>query len=152
MAHHPVLVARMADAQPGAAEIGADMGGDRAHAVIAGRPAARLHPEAPGGQVDLVVEQDQVGGLDLVELQRLADGAAGLVVEGLGFHDQHLDGAVSGLDLALANQALELRTLGAEAPAACDLIHGHEADIVPVARMTRARIALARENQHVAVP
>jgi len=43
--HHQVLVAGMAGAEPGAAEVLADVGGDRAHAIVARRAAAGLHPE-----------------------------------------------------------------------------------------------------------
>ncbi len=61
MAHHQVLVARMAGAEPGAAEVGPDVGGDRAHAIVARRAAAGLHPEAARREVDLVVEHHHVG-------------------------------------------------------------------------------------------
>ena len=68
--HHQVLVAGMADAEPDAAIVGADLRIDRAQAVMAAIAAADLHPRLARGEVDLVVEHGDVGGAELVEVSR----------------------------------------------------------------------------------
>ena len=57
--------------------VGADLGGDRADAVVARRSAAGLHPETAGGQVDLVVEDHDVG---RAEIMLAHDGADRLAI------------------------------------------------------------------------
>ena len=62
MADHPLLVAGMADADPDALELArAQAGVDAAQAVVAGDAAAQLDPHLAGGEVELVVEDDDVG-------------------------------------------------------------------------------------------
>ena len=62
MADHPVLVARVADADPHPLELArAQTGVGAAQAVVAGDAAAQLDPDLAGGEVDLVVEDDDVG-------------------------------------------------------------------------------------------
>ena len=80
----------------------ADRRVDRAEAVVAGRAAAGLDADLAGRQVDLVMDDDDVAGLDLVEAQRLADRPAGLVHEGLRLEEQDLLAAERALgDLGL---------------------------------------------------
>jgi len=116
----------------------------RADAVVAGRTAADLHPEPAGGQIDLVVEHHHLGRRQLEEGHGVAHRAAALVVEGLRLQGQHL---LAG-DRPLADEAGELRPLAIEAPFAGDGVHGHEAEIVPIAGIRAARIAEPREDQH----
>src|SRR5690606_31528196 len=136
----------MADAHTRAPEVGAQLADQRADAVLAGRPPALLHAETARGQIDLVVEDDHLRRLNLVEARRLGDGPAALVHEGLGLHQQHLDPALRRLDLALADHRLEFGPLGPERPAPCDLVGGHEADVVAVALVFRAWIAEAGDD------
>ncbi|MNE63427.1 hypothetical protein D3C80_1587770 [compost metagenome] len=124
------------------------MADQAADAVLTRGAAAGLHAEAAGGQVDLVVEDDDLAGFDLVEARRLADRAAALVHIGLRLHQQDLDRAVGAIDLALADDGLELGPLGTEAPAARDLVHGHEADVVAVLFVFGARIAQTGDDDH----
>ena len=66
-----VLVAGVADADADAAEFGAEMGVDRAQAVVAGGAAAVLHLDLERREVELVVEDGQRVEVELVEMQRL---------------------------------------------------------------------------------
>ena len=84
MTHHPVLMAGVADTHARSPEVRADLGGNGADAVIAGRPAAVLQPETAGREVNLVIEHDHIAGVSLDEVHRRADRVAGAVVEGLG--------------------------------------------------------------------
>ncbi len=68
---HERLVARMADAEPDPPVVVADMGGDRAQAVVPGDAAADLDPHLGGREVELVVEDGEGA-------QRPACGSAGL--------------------------------------------------------------------------
>ena len=139
--HHQMLLAGMPDAQPGPTEVGAKMADQRADAVLARRASARLHAEAPGRQIDFVMEDDHIGGRNLVKTRRLAHGAAAFVHIGLGLHQQGAHLALRRLDHALGDHRLELRPLGPEAPAARDGVGGHEADVVAVVPVLVARIA-----------
>src|SRR5271166_947537 len=138
------LVAGMADAEPYAAVVVADMGGDRAQAVVARVAAADLDPHLGGREVEFVVNDDQRARVELVEAQSLADAAAGFVHEGLR-REQH--------DPLRGDRAFrgEAGKAGAERPdAMCggDRFERHEADIVAVAPMALARIAESRDDEH----
>src|SRR5690606_25260891 len=111
-----------ADAHAAAAEIGPQLADQRAHPVLPGGTAALLHTEPPGREVDLVVEDDHLGGLHLVEARSLGHGPAALVHIGLRLHQQDLHAAARRLDLALADHRLELGALRSERPAAGDLV------------------------------
>ena len=86
---HHLLDAGMADADPHPAVVVADMRGDRAQPVVAGDAAAGLHPHLARRQFELVVEHDDVGQRQLVEMHRLGDRASGLVHEGAGQQQLH---------------------------------------------------------------
>ena len=77
------LVAGMADAEAHALVIVADMGGDRAQAVMAGVAAADLDPHLGGREIEFVVQHDEGLEVELEEPHRLADAAARVVHEGL---------------------------------------------------------------------
>ena len=64
------LVAGMADADPDPLIVGAEMGGDRAQAVVAGVAAAELDPHLAGGEVELVVDDDEGAEVELRIAQR----------------------------------------------------------------------------------
>src|SRR5690606_12578998 len=63
---------------------------------------------------------------------------------GLGLHQQDL----GPLDLAVGDDRLELGPRRAEPPAAGDLVHGHEADVVAVLFVFGARIAQPGDDDH----
>ena len=77
------LVPGMADAEPHAPVVVADMGGDRAQAVVAGIAASSLQLELGRRQVDLVVKDVDVSFVDLEVAMGLADGLAAVVHVGL---------------------------------------------------------------------
>src|SRR3546814_2476679 len=76
MPRHPVLVPRMADADPHAAEIVADMGDHAADAVMPRRAAAALHLDLHRRQVEFVVKGGDVLRRQLVEIHCRAHAAA----------------------------------------------------------------------------
>ena len=73
---HQFLDAGMTDTDAHAAVVVADMRRDRAQPVVAGDAAAGLHPHLAGREIDLVVEHDDLGEAELVEMRGLADRAA----------------------------------------------------------------------------
>ena len=107
-------------------------------------PPPGLHLEPRGRQVDLVVEDGDVAGLELEEAHRLAHRLAGEVHEGLGLEERHLLGP----EAAFGDLALELRAPGREAVVGGDPVHRHEADVVPVPGILRARVPEPHEKPH----
>src|SRR5271166_2169399 len=77
------LVAGMADPEANPLVVVADMGGDRAQAIMAGVAAADLDPDLGRGEVEFVVNHNERARVELVEAQSLADAAAGIVHIGL---------------------------------------------------------------------
>ena len=59
------LVAGMADADPHALKVVADMGADRAQPVMAGIAAADLHSDLAGREIELVVKDDERARVEL---------------------------------------------------------------------------------------
>src|SRR5262245_65868597 len=80
----------MTDADAHADEVAADMRGHRSETVMPGQAAPRLHPDLAGREVELVVEDHDVAGLELVEAHGFARGAARLIHGGLRLQQQHL--------------------------------------------------------------
>src|SRR5580658_3278332 len=142
----------MARAYPGAAEIWADARGDRPDAVVAGRSAADLHPEATGREVDLVIEDDDRGWLQFEEPHRFGDRPAALVVEGLGFQDQDPDRLLAGLDPAFPGKTREAVALGGKIPLPGDGIDRRPADVMAVVSILRTGIAQAGQDDHARSP
>src|SRR5579883_3126796 len=132
-----ILVPWMADTDPHAPIIIADMVADRAQTIMSGIAAADLDPEPPRRQVELVMENGDIGEIDLVEACRLADCAAGLVHESLGLQQDQAFVA----DRPFGGLALEAGAERRERMPARDRIDRHEADIVPVAGIGAAGIA-----------
>ena len=58
IAMHQRLVAGVADAHPHADEMRSAMGDHGADAVVASRPATKLHPDFAGLEVELVIKHD----------------------------------------------------------------------------------------------
>src|ERR1700734_681129 len=138
------LIAGMADPDAHPFIVVADMGGDRAQAVVAGIAAAELDPHFGRREIELVVDDDQRAEVELPEAQRLADAASGIVHVGLRLEQGH----PRPLDQAIGRQSLPAGAKRAEAARLGDRVDRHEADVVAVARMARAGIAESRDDQH----
>ena len=134
----------VADADPHAAEIGAEMLVDRPQPVMARQPTAHADFDLEGGEVEFVVEHRQRIGFQLVEPQRLAHRAAAFVHEGRGLEQQHLVRA----DPAFLRPAGKLLLDRAEIVHRRDDVDRHEADIVPVHRIFRSGISKACPDLH----
>ena len=89
MARHPVAIAGVADSDPHPPEVGADMVANAAQPVVAGDPAAALGPHLAGGEIDLVMQDDDGLGRELVEAHGGAHGAARFVHVGLRLEREH---------------------------------------------------------------
>ena len=82
--------------------------------------------------------------VELVEAHRLADAAAGFVHEGL----RHQQRDAVAADRAVGDEALEARAERADAMRGGDRLDRHEADVVAVPGVARARIAEAGDQDH----
>ena len=110
-----------------------------------GRAAAVLHLDLERREVELVVEHGQRVGAQLVEAQRLADRAAAVVHEGRGLEQQHLFAA----DPAFLQPARGTSSAPGRSHALSAMrVDRHEADVVPVQRILRTRIAEADPDLH----
>src|SRR4051794_16609017 len=128
-----------ADADPEVV-LGAGRPGDRPQAVVAALAAAALEPDGGEGEVELVVDDDEVGGVHVVVVQQAADRAAGLVhvrrrpgEDDAPAGQPSLTGERAGPG-ALAGGELETGAGG-------QLLEHHDPDVVPVAGVARAGIA-----------
>ena len=148
VAVHQLLLAGMADAQAHPPELLADVGLEGADAVVAAGAAALLDADLAGREVDLVVDHDDLLRRQLEEAQRLADRPAGFVHIGLRLYGQHLFPAQAALG-AVRLEAVAPRRKGM---AADDLVHRHEADVVPIVGVAGARIAEPGKQQHAGHP
>ena len=93
MAQYSAPVARMADAETHPPVILAEQRVDAAQAVVAGGAAALLDAHLTGGEIEFVVEHEDVGRRDLVEARRRADRTAGFVHVCQWFQRQRLAAA-----------------------------------------------------------
>ena len=107
-------------------------------------PPPMLHLDLHRREVELVVEGGQRVDVELVEAQRLLNRVAAVVHVGLRLEQQDLVAA----DAAFADQAAEFLLPRAEAMHRGDGVGRHEADIVAVERILRARIAEAGPDLH----
>src|ERR1700740_3695569 len=111
---------------------------------MAGDTAADLDPHLARRQLDLVLEHDDLAGTKLEEVRGFLHGAAGVVHVGRGLEQDHalaVERAFRGLTLKAAAPWCETMTPR-------NLTAGHEADMVPVARVLRAGIAETDKEQH----
>ena len=115
----------------------ADVGGYRAQTIVASIAAAGLDLQLARGKVQLVVEDDDVGQVQLQKADRLTDCPARLVHVGVGLEQQDF----FAIHLAFRGQALEFPAPRTEAMAVGYALDGHESDIVPVTGILVARIA-----------
>src|SRR3954452_21199527 len=123
VAVHQFLDAGMTDAEPHPAILVADMGGDRAQAVVAGDAAADLHPHLAWRQFELVMEYGDVARRDLEEACRFLNAAAGIVHVSRRLEQDH---ALS-TERAFRGLALKPAAPWRETVTPRDLVDGHEA-------------------------
>ncbi|CAM4008685.1 hypothetical protein PAYE108092_16890 [Paracoccus yeei] len=131
-----------ADAQPPIGVANVLVNGPQA--VVPRVPPAQLEPHLARGKVQFVVQHQDLGGVELQIAHRLAHGLAGKVHEGAGFQ-QHGAGVAQA---SLGDLALEPRPPGGETMVGRDAIDRHEAHVVAVAFVFRARIAQADQQYH----
>lgn len=141
------FVARMADPDPHAGIGRAHVRVDRAQAVVTGMPTANLHPHAEGRQVEFVMQNDEIGRIDLEEGRGRPHRIARQVHVGFGLEQHDLFGS----EPALGDAALELRPPGTEAMGGCDRLDRHEADVVAVPGILPTRIAETDDKLHSAL-
>gem|GEM_PF-6885512 len=99
--------------------------------------ATDLDPAAAGRQVQLIVDSDNVGGLELEEAHCFPHSLTGEVHIGKRLHQQHF----LAVDLSFGNLCLEFSRPGGKRRQTLQGIDGHEADIVSVTRILRAGVA-----------
>src|SRR6516164_1182529 len=112
---------------------------------MAGNATAGLHPHLAGNKIELVVEYDNVGKIELVETNGFADRATGLVHVGLRLEQYHLLAP----ELAFGGDAFEALAPSREGMSRGDNIDRHEPHIVPVEGVFSARIAEADKELHL---
>src|SRR5260221_13325729 len=134
----------MADADAHAPVIVGEERIDRAQPVMPGGAAAALDPQLALGEIELVMDDRDLAGSELEEARSGADRFAGIVHEGLRL--QHHDAFAA--DRPFREFALEAILEGREGMAADDLVHRHEADIVPGARIAGPGIAEPDDEAH----
>src|SRR5262245_18508696 len=138
----------MTDADAHADEVAADMRGRGAETVMPGQAAPDLHSDLARGEVELVVKDHDVTGLELVKAHGFAHGTARRIHEGLRLQQQHLLLP----ELAFGNVPLEALAPIGEAVRCRDGIDRHEADIVTVEGVFLFRIAEADKELHRSHP
>src|SRR5438477_349819 len=121
-----------------------DMRRDRAQTVVSGDAAAGFHAYLAWLEVNLVVENDDIGVAQLVEMSSLRDGTAGLV---------HIRAGKKEQDSLARERPFRRYALKAAAPrpdimVLGNCIDGHEADVVPIAGIACPGIAEPHQQQH----
>src|SRR3954452_17983888 len=135
----------VADADAHAAKFGAEVRVDRAQAVMPRGSAADLHLDLERGEIELVMEDGERVHVALVEAQRLGNGFAAVVHEGLRLKQQ---------DALSSDAALRYQTAKFLLPRT-DIVHfgqdvgGHEANIVALQRIFGAWITKTDPELHV---
>src|ERR1051325_5642879 len=112
--------------------------------MVAGATAADAPLHLERREVELVVEDRQRVIVELVEAQRLLNRVAAVVHEGLRLEEEDAVAA----EASFGDQTAELLLPWAEIVHFGDDVGGHEADIVPVKRIFRARISKADPELH----
>src|SRR3981189_1208469 len=144
VAVHQLLDAGVADPEPNAAVVVADMRRDRAQTVVSGNAAADLDAHLGGRQFDLILKHGDLACRQLEEMRGLLNRTPRLVHEGRGPQQHHplaIERAFRGLALKAAAPWCETMTPR-------DFINDHEPDIVPVMGVLRAGIAEAYKESH----
>src|SRR5260370_393148 len=139
-----LLGAGMANADADPPVVVAHMGRNRAQAVMARDAAAGFNTHLGGRQVDLVVEDHDVTEVDLVEMRRLPDCQAGLVHVGT----RQQQGDALAVDRTFGSDPAKAPSPRANPVAAGNGFDRHEADIMTIAGIARARIAEPDQELH----
>src|SRR3546814_690115 len=129
------LVAWMADTNPHASELIADVRFGRTQAVMPCSPAAALDLHLIGSKVQLVMKDSDVLRAQLVEAHGFSDGAATFIHEYRRFQQQNFFRAKP----PLGDPALKLLLRRRKAMHIRNDIGSHKPDIVPVERILSAR-------------
>src|SRR5712671_6736994 len=137
MAMHAFLLAGMPNPDAHAAIGRSKDGGDGSEAIMSSVPAARLRPEFRCRQIDLVMHDHDRFGRQLEEARRSAHRPAALLHVGRRLQQ---NGLAPG-EGSFRDDPFEAPAPWPELVALMNDIHGHEADIVPVARIRLAGIA-----------
>ena len=112
---------------------------DRAQAVVARMPAAELDADGAGVDVEFVVDDDQMVGVDAVGVAQLLDRTAGGVHVALRLGQHHIDVVVG----ALGRQRAALGLPVARPDLLADEVDGIEPGIMPRVRVFLPRIPQA---------
>ena len=144
MAGHSVPIAGVADADAHTPVIGADMGADAPEPFVAGDSAAAFRTHLAGGEIDLVVQDDDGLGRKAVETHGGAHRAARIVHVSLRLESEH--GLVA--DAALGDLAVEAGAPleSAEVMRRCQRIERHEAHVVAMPGRIGAGVAEADQQ------
>src|SRR5262249_4383251 len=117
---------------------------DRAQSVMAGSTAAAFHPKLTWPQIDLVVDHGDFRRRNPKEPRCLGNRVARIVHIGLRLQQEPSLAS----DHALRKLAFEAATKGRDAMTPGDQVDRHEADVVSVPGIARARIAKANDETH----
>src|SRR5215472_509764 len=134
----------MADAYSHPPKIRPEQRVDRAQSVMAGRTAAAFHPKLTRPQIDLVVDHGDFRRRNPKEPRCLGNRLARIVHVGLWLQQEPSLAA----DHPLRKLAFEAATKARDAMTSGDQVNRHEADIVSVPGIARARIAKADDETH----
>ena len=139
IARDPVLVSRMANAQPHTSEFSADMIDGGSYAIMASGTAAGLYLYLERGEIEFVVKDGDVLWLQLIKIHGGTDAAAAFVHERGGFQQYDLFGAKP----ELLHPALKFLGGQWQVVDFGQGINRHEADIMPVHGIGRSGITKA---------
>lgn len=135
----------MPNAQPQTPEVGAaKLGGDISHAIVAAVAATLLEPNLAWGNVEFVVDHENLLRGDLVKPRQRSNGGARVVHKGLWAAQPYRLGARRcvydhltdpGLKLGFQRPRGRPSSLGALTQAACKLFEQPKANVMPVQRV-----------------
>src|SRR3989338_3101846 len=141
---HGVFMPRMANAKAHATISLTNMTVNRAQAIMPRMAAALFHPRLAGGEVQLFMQDGDIGGGEVVETRSLGHRLPRQVHEGFGLQQDDLFITQT----ALAGQSLKSALPRTKAVVGGDAVQRHEADVVAVGRIFRAGIAQAHKEFH----
>src|SRR3954454_3275073 len=138
------LYAGMANSQPHAPILVANMRGDRTQPVVTGDAAANLDAHLGWRQFELVLKHRDFVCSELEEIRSFLNRAPGVVHESRGTKQDH----PLMIERAFSRLALKAPAPWCETMTTRNLVKSHEADVVPVVRVLRAGIAKSNKESH----
>src|ERR1700733_6011070 len=144
VAVHQFLDPGMADPEPHAAVVIADMRRDRTQAVVAGYATADLDPQLGRRQFELILKHSDFADRELEEIRGFLHRASRIVHEGWG---PEQDDTLA-VERTFRGLALKTAAPWCETMTPRNFIGDHEPDIVPVMRVLRAGIAEPNKESH----